>query len=142
MSRLFLDASVLFAAVASPSGGSARVLAESRQGRFEAVVSRLVLLEADRNIRKKLPSAALTRFHLILDTVPLRVVPPPSAEEIALHRLLINEKDALILAAAVASGARYLITLDRRHFMAERLRTAKLLLRIVTPGDLLQTHPE
>lgn len=136
MSRVFLDANVLFAAAASPSGGSARLLEECRHGRYEPIVSRLVLLEAERNIRKKLPPAALRRYHHLLETVPLRVVPAPSPEELHLYQPLINEKDTPIVAAAIASGAAYLVTLDRR-LVTDRLRAARLPLQLVTPGELL-----
>jgi len=64
--RLFLDASVWIAAAGSPTGGSALVLELCRHGHATAVTSRLVLLEAERNIRKKLGPEALLRFYELL----------------------------------------------------------------------------
>lgn len=138
MIRIFLDANVLFAAVASPEGGSAQILKGCRSGRLEATVSRLVLLEAERNIRKKLHSSALTRYHRILEATPFHVVPGPSAEESRPYQALINEKDLPILVAAVASGASFLVTLDRKDFMTHKLQTAPLPIRIVTPKEFFE----
>ncbi|MBI3322626.1 MAG: PIN domain-containing protein [Candidatus Omnitrophica bacterium] len=139
MTRIFLDANVLFSAVASASGGSAFILEGCRQGKFQPFVSRLVLLEAERNIRKKLPPAALTRFHRWLEDIPFRVVPPPSEDEIRIHRALINEKDAPVLAAAVASGAQVLLTLDQKDFLAHRNRLSALRIRVLSPREFLQS---
>lgn len=139
MIRLFLDANVLFAVAASPHGGSARLLEECRHGKYEAVVSRLVLLEAERNIRKKLPSSALKRYRRILGTVPFSAVQAPSLEALRTYRPLINEKDVPILAAALASRASYLVTLDRR-LVTDRLRAARLPIRFATPGEILQAQ--
>lgn len=138
MTQVFLDAHVLFAAAASPAGGSALLLEFCRKKQLEPVVSRLVLLEAERNIRSKLPRAALKRFHRFLESIPFHVVPPPPEEEVRTYRAWIHEKDAPILAAAVASRSAYLVTLDRRHFMTQALRQAKLPLKVFTPGEFLK----
>ncbi len=124
--------------MASPGGGSALLLECCRKGLVEGIVSRLILLEAERNIRKKLPPSALNRFHRILEEISLHVVAPPTPEEVRLYQGLIHEKDAPILAAAIASRATHLVTLDQRHFMTEKLRKAHLLLSIVTPRDFFQ----
>ncbi len=141
MTRVFLDASVLVAAAASPGGGSALLLELCRHRKIEPVVSRLVLLEAERNIRKKLPPSALSSYHRALEEAPFRVVPGPMEEELRLYQAIIHEKDAPILAAAVAGRAVYLITLDRRHFMTEKIRQAHLPLKILTPKEFFQEYP-
>lgn len=138
MIRVFLDANVLVAAAASREGGSALLLEFCRQKRLEPAVSRLVLLEAERNVRKKLPSPALKRYHRFLESVSFHVVAPPPEEEIRPYRALIHEKDAPILAAAVASQSALLITLDQRHFMTQTLRKADLPLKILTPREFFQ----
>lgn len=136
MIRVFLDANVLVAATASSGGGSAFILESCRQGRFQGFVSRLVLLEAERNIRKKLSIQALGRFHRWLESIPFQVVPPPSGEEIRIHRAFANEKDAPVLAAAVASGSDYLLTLDQDFL--QTTRKGNLRIKVRTPGDFLR----
>ncbi len=138
MIRVFLDSSVLLAAVASLRGGSAFLLDGAQQGRFEVCVSHLVLLEVERNVRKKLPTAALKRFHHLLETTPIQIVPSPTSEELHLYQALIHEKDVPILAAAMRSGSAYLVTLDRRDFLTEKIRTARLSMRVVTPKQFFE----
>ena len=137
MRRLFLDANVLFAAAASPNGGSARVLELCQGGFAQAIVSHLVLLEAARNIRGKLPPAAYRQFHRLCLRVPLEVRPPPQTATVRRLLALINEKDAPVLAAALEGRAEVLLTLDRQ-FMTDRIRRAQLPLQIFTPGEWLR----
>ncbi len=65
--RVFLDASVFVAAAGSSTGGSAYVLEICGKGHAAAVSSRLVLLEAERNIGAKLGENALLRFYQQLE---------------------------------------------------------------------------
>lgn len=138
--KLFFDASVLIAAAHSPTGGSGYLLEACRRGRFKSVVTRLVLIEAERNIKAKLGEEDLLRFYQLLGTVDFTVEPPLSAREIADYSHLIEQKDAHVLAAAVKSGAQFLVTLDTKHFMTERLSKADLGLIIVTPGHFIREH--
>jgi predicted nucleic acid-binding protein len=138
--RLFFDASVLVAAAHSPTGGSGYLLEACRRGKFKAVVTRLVLIEAERNIKTKLGEEDLLRFYRFLGSVNFIVEPPVSAREIADYSHLIEEKDAHVLAAAVRSGAQFLLTLDTQHFMTERLSKAGLGLIIATPGHFIREH--
>jgi predicted nucleic acid-binding protein len=138
--KLFFDASVLIAGAHSPTGGSGYLLEACRRGRFKPVVTRLVLIEAERNIKAKLGEEDLLRFYQLLGAVDFVVEPPVSAREIADYSHLIEEKDAHVLAAAVVSGAQFLLTLDTKHFMTERLSKADLGLTVVTPGHFIREH--
>ena len=138
MVRAFLDANIFVAAAASSEGGSSLLLETAKRGQLEVVSSRLALLEAERNIRKKLPFQALKRFHRLLQEAPLLIVPAPSTEEVRRYQSWINEKDAPILAAAVSGKANFLITLDRRDFFSEKLRGARLPFKVVTPRDFFR----
>jgi predicted nucleic acid-binding protein len=138
--KLFFDASVLIAGAHSPTGGSGYLLEACRRGRFKPVVTRLVLIEAERNIKAKLGEEDLLRFYQLLGSVDFAIEPPVSAREVADYIHLIEEKDAHVLAAAVRSGAQFLLTLDTRHFMTERLSKADLGLIIVTPGDFIKAY--
>lgn len=138
--KLFFDASVLIAAAHSFTGGSGYLLEACRRGRFKPVVTQLVLIEAERNIKARLGEEDLLRFYQFLGTVDFTVQPPVSAREVADYSHLIEEKDAHVLAAAVKSGAQFLLTLDTRHFMTERLSKADLGLIIVTPGHFIQAY--
>ena len=134
----FLDASVLVAASRSPSGGSALTL-EVCQGRtFRGAVTSRVLLEARVNIAAKFGEAELLTYYRQLASVRPEVVPPPSEARIRQAALLTSEKDAHVLAAALACKAGWLVTLDRKHLLTPAVQSANLPLRAGTPGDFLQ----
>lgn len=141
MIRAFLDANVFVAAAASQQGGSALLLEAAKKRLLEIVTSHLALLEAERNVRNKLPAQTLKRFHRLLQECPLLIVPVPSPEEIRRYHSFINEKDAPILAAATSSRSDFLVTFDKKGFMSEKIRRAPLPLRILAPGTLLQHLP-
>jgi predicted nucleic acid-binding protein len=138
--KLFFDASILIAGAHSPTGGSGYLLEVCRRGRFKPVVTRLVLTEAERNIKAKLGEEDLLHFYQLLGAVDFAIEPPISAREITDYSHLIQEKDAHVLAAAVRSSAQFLLTLDTKHFMTERLSKADLGLIIATPSQFTKVY--
>ncbi|MBI3596535.1 MAG: putative toxin-antitoxin system toxin component, PIN family [Nitrospirae bacterium] len=136
--RLFLDASVWIAAAGSTTGGSAATLELCRRNKTRAVASRFVLLEAERNIRKKLGREALLRFYREIASLEIKVIETPTSREIAAQNRTIDSKDAHVLAAAVKSHAEFLLTLDRKDFMTSKVLHAGLPFQIMTPGDFLR----
>ena len=136
--RLFLDASVLIAAAGSEQGGSSLILAICRENKAQAVGSRIVLLEAERNIREKLGGDALLRYYQQVANLDLELVSPPTPGECEAQARIINAKDAHVLAAAVKGRVDVLLTLDRKHFFTRQVRDAGLPFAIMTPGDYLR----
>lgn len=135
--RVFLDASVLVAAAGRPEGGSAAILDLCRRGALTPLVSSRVLLEAERNVRKKLSPDAVVRYYYFITTVRPRRVPEPRARAVERFLRVINNKDAPVLAAAVAGRAHALITLDR-DFVSGAVRRAAGRTEILEPGELLR----
>ena len=137
MRRVFLDANVYFAGSASPTGASALILQLILKGRLEATASRLVLREAERNLRRKRSQKDLKAFHQFLKHAKLHVIPTPPETAWKPYDGIIHPKDVPVLAAAVASKAAYLITLDRRHFLTKTVMENVPEMTILTPGDFL-----
>lgn len=137
MIEIFLDANVYFAGSASSTGASALVLQLALKGRIAVTASRLVLREAERNLRRKRPPKDLKMFRRFLKRTALRVIPTPPETAWTTYEGVIHPKDVPVLAAAVASKATYLVTLDRRHFMTKAVRDKVPGLTILTPGDFL-----
>lgn len=135
--RLFLDASVFIAAAGSETGGSVLVLELGRRGMVQVISSRLVLLEAERNIQAKLRRDALLRFYREIASLKLELVESPTRHETHAKEQIIHPKDAHVLAAAEKGHAEFLLTLDRKHFMSAMVLHAGLPFQIVTPGDFL-----
>ena len=135
---VFLDASVLVAASRSPSGGSALAMEMCRGRRFRAALTARVLLEARVNIAEKFGEPELLRFYQQVAALDTEMVPPPSKERLSECVPLTTEKDAHVLAAALACKADYLLTLDRRHLLTPSVLSAGLPLGVMTPGEFLR----
>jgi len=115
--NLFLDSSVLFTAANSPFGGSAKLFTMENIRLF---VSKIVLHEVEKNVRNKLEDVQLKRFFRLVSRVEV-IEGIPSKQEIDQTRRIIVEKDAVILAEFVRSNCDYLITLDKRDFLQEKV---------------------
>lgn len=133
---LFFDAASLIAAAGSPTGGSGFLLSVCQAGFLKACSSPSVLVEAERNIRAKLPAAALATYHLQLAATPLILVSPPPRGIIQQHEPIFG-KDAHVVASSLAAQAAYLLTLDRP--LIQKIEEAGLVLTALTPGDFIQT---
>jgi len=138
--RLFLDANVWFAAAVSATGASAMLLALCQEGQCEATATRLILQEAEQNLRAKAKfrDAALVRFYRLIAAPALQVVSNASREETEIYTAIVHAKDTHVLAGAHKAKADALITLDRKHFCTTSVRQAKLPFEILTPGTLLR----
>ena len=117
MIRVFLDANVYFAGCFSSTGASSLLLTLASHSRFRVVASRLVLREAERNLRRKATPNIVQAFHRFLKATRITIVSTPSDTTLRRYEAAIHPKDVPVLAAAVAAKADYLVTLDRRHFL-------------------------
>lgn len=133
--RIFVDANVLIAGADSRTGASHTVLLMAEIGLYRLVVSRLVLDEADRNLRKKLPRA-LPNFARQMAQIELEIIPPPSDEEVQRWVEVIEAKDAPILATAVSAQVDRFLTLNSKDFTPEV--AAQSGLQIMSPGEFVQ----
>ncbi len=110
MTRLFLDANVLFTAAHNPEGKAALVIELAATGHWEGVTNAHCVAEARLNLERKYLDF-LDRLEKILETV--RLVPDVPAE---LCHIRLPEKDRPVFASAVRCGATRFLTGDRRHF--------------------------
>lgn len=113
--RVFLDAGIYIAGAGSALGGSRQILDWCAERSLQPVTLRQVIIEARRNVAKKLPRAAAT-LERILQSVNAELALEPVEAEIADAALIMPEKDASILAAARKARVDYFVTLDRKHF--------------------------
>lgn len=143
MIKVFIDANIFFAAVASSAGGSYFILELAKRKEIEIVTVLHVLAEAERNIEKKLGVFALKNHYDNLLAVrptiqPLTDILPDFERRLA---EVVPEKDIPILAGALKSGIKILITLDRAHFLENKnVHVNFPELEILTPGDFLQKY--
>jgi predicted nucleic acid-binding protein len=135
--KVFLDTSVIFAAVLSPAGGSRKLFQLGEAGVLKLVIGPNVLRECDEVVRRKVPSSlpALAQL-LALGRVETSIT--PTKRHILLARSLVEYKpDALVPAEAIGARPDWFVTHDKEHFLKER-KVSDLTFSIGTPGDLIQ----
>lgn len=132
--RLFLDANVIFSAAHNPGGNARALFSLAAQGRVTLVASRYAIEEAARNIALKFPDCVAEIASLLGGLV---LVPEPAPAHVdAATAAGLPDKDAPILAAAIAARVDVLATGDRRHF-GPLYGTAVQGVLILPPADAL-----
>ncbi len=137
--RLFLDTSVLFAAVWSESGGSRLILKLGEAGAVSLWVGPTVLWEAEAVLKRKSPESR-PHMALLLDRAQVQVGPEAEEEGLALARSAVGYlPDAQVLAEALEVGVEYFVSLDRKHLVGNP-RMESLPVTVGTPGDFLDWY--
>jgi predicted nucleic acid-binding protein len=135
---VFLDSSVLYAAVFSATGPARRLILKGLQGSVTLCVSDLVLEETKRNLTKNAP-LSLPYFTIIADLLSPQATHPTKAE-IFKAAQIVHLKDAPIVAAAAKAKAEYLATHDVKHLLNHATAIAKAYdITILTPAEILST---
>jgi len=136
--RVFLDTSVVFAAVLSPSGGSRKLFRLAEIGILRLVVGAIVLRECDEVVRLKKPSSA-PQLAQLLAASRTETSPAPSTRQIRTAKSYVHySPDAYVLAEAIQAGPDWFVTHDKEHFLKQRGKIT-LPFEIGTPGDLIQS---
>jgi predicted nucleic acid-binding protein len=134
---VFFDSSCLIAAAASPNGGSGFILSVCGRGFLRAMSSPAVLVEAERNILDNCSVSAFRTHREQISATPLTLVAIPPPAELQAYEPVVFE-DAHVVAAAIAAGAEFLLTLDRR--LITRAQQAQLPILAITPKDFIEQH--
>ena len=134
---LFFDSSALFAGVVSASGASRALLLLAEAGQAAITVSEQVIVETERVIAREIPRV-LPDVREAMRSTGLRIVRDPSPDDVEADAdTTVHRADVPILAAAMQTKTDYLVTFNRRHFMADPDVAVRSGLRISTPGDAL-----
>jgi len=133
--RLFIDASVFFAASYSGTGAARELFRLAQQGRVELVVSEVVLEEVRRNLLVKAPLLAPV-FGELLQAIPHTVI-DASVEQVQEAATYTALEDAPIVAAAKAAGVDCLVSFDRQHLVESTEVAEQSGLLILVPADVL-----
>lgn len=117
MLKVFIDSSVLIAALLSNSGGSAVILRQGRDKKITMIISDNVVGEVVEKLAKIKKSKEELREYLDLVSDP---------------------KDAHILAGAKLSHCDILVTLDKKHLLNLEIKNKFKPLKIVSPKEFLE----
>jgi predicted nucleic acid-binding protein len=136
--KVFMDTSVVFAAILSPIGGARKLFQLGEAGFLKLTVGPNVLRECESVVRKKMP-ASLPTLARLLDTGRVETAPAPIDEGIQFARSPVShEPDAYVLAEAIRAAPDWFVTHDKEHFLKESSMTS-LPFHVGTPGDLIQS---
>lgn len=137
MRRVFFDASVIFAGVYSPSGGSAKLLEFVRDRKIIGITTATVLDEVLANM-DKFGGRAPVDWPAWVGQSGLYVLQHVRAEELTIFLDVVAEKDAHVVAGAAAADAEYLVTLDKKHLDNASVKEVISRPVILSPKDLLR----
>jgi len=134
--KIFLDTSVIVAAVMSPTGGARLLFHLAQADAIRLIVGKGVLLEAEEVLRRKAPNHIVTLAQFLDEAkVEISKVPTPKQQEEALT-LLDYLPDANVLAQAIAADPDWLASHDKEHFIGNPALD-KLPFLVGTPGDVI-----
>lgn len=131
MTRVFLDASVIFSGCYSTRGHSHDLMLMSLRGEYDLVCSQLVVEEARRNLAKTSKDFVLF-LDFVLENIAIEYVRPTKRQVLAAasHVAL---KDAPIVAAAKRAEVDLLVSLDKKHLLGKPELAKYAGAEIVTP---------
>jgi predicted nucleic acid-binding protein len=139
--RIFLDTSVIFAAVLSETGGARKIFRLGEAGVLQLIVGSNVLRECEQVVRRKAPASLPTLAHLLeLGMVEVTTGSPDEFLEQA-KAIVAYEPDAYVLAEAKGAEPDWFISHDKAHFLSANPGSS-LTIRIGTPGDLIEALEE
>lgn len=133
--RIAIDTTCLIAALTQPRGRSARVVRAWLEGDVEAVASEATVREAELVLgagwlKRVVPARRIDELLDDMRSRTVRVEEPGRIDELRLK----DEGDRRLAEAAVAGGARYVVTADR-EFLSQRGYGR---VEFVTPGEFLR----
>ena len=137
--KVFLDSNVLLSGLFSDKGAPRIILdlLTLNLPILAGATGRYNLMEVERNLKKRMP-AAMPVYHEYLPRLGLEVVALPSQETVRSLAGVIAEKDIPVLASAIACGAEYLITGDKKDFDGLK-KDKRYNLKIVSPSEFIET---
>ncbi|MCD5413000.1 MAG: type II toxin-antitoxin system VapC family toxin [Dehalococcoidia bacterium] len=139
--EVFLDTSVLFAAVHSEMGGARMILKLGEAGAVSLWVGPWVMREAEAALASKSPKSK-AYFVLLIDRARIRVGEEAGADMLERALAVVDyQPDAEVLAEALVMGVDYFVSFDRKHLVGNP-RAGQLAFPVGTPGDFLEWYRE
>jgi len=140
--RLFLDASVLLAALDFETNYSRLILELCRYGKARALLTEVVIREAEQAVKVLMDDEMLARFYAMLTEIEPEIIPLPRTEVLQMVDRVVMTGYSHLLSSAWAGGANYILSLDRNSFLIPEKREIALPSITLTPREfILQEVP-
>ena len=133
--RVYFDASVIIAALLSPTGGSALLLEYAKRGKISVITSQTAIDEILDKTDKL--NKSIRQINYFIAESGLIIRESITQKEIEPYKNQVDIKDAHLIAGANLTRSTYLVTLDKKHLLREDIQNKFLPLRIVSPKELL-----
>ncbi|MFB6212386.1 MAG: putative toxin-antitoxin system toxin component, PIN family [Candidatus Magasanikbacteria bacterium] len=139
--KVFIDTSVIIAAILSESGGSFYILTQFHKD-YKFLINKFVLDEVEEVVDKKFDGSSemYENLFLLMSIASIKVLPNPPKKKLDELNNVISKKDRPILSSAI-NNANYLITLDK-EFLNEKV--SKFVedknLKITRPKEFIENH--
>ena len=139
MIRFFVDTSVLFAAVYSPSGGAGRLVTDAINKDIELVISEDIAAELKEAFAEDYPRL-VPAVEVFLTATPFVYVTFTQTQRDEASEVVIDPDDAHVVAGAKLSGAQALVTLDKKHLL-DKPKVAEFVgMAVITPGQAIALY--
>lgn len=133
--KVFFDASVIIAAILSPTGGSAKLITFAKNKTIIAITSQTVIDEVTDHT-EKIHTTPEDVFEYVKES-GLLIREQVTQTEIEKVSGVVDPTDAHLVVGARGAACHYLVTLDKKHLLRSDIRKNVAPLRIVNPKKLL-----
>lgn len=134
--RIFFDTSAYIAALISPKGAAGELVRLVEAGILRMVVSKEVIIEADRVLTEKFPELVQENRRLWKHLAP-QIAPDPTTNQVKLFLERLPKADATILCSANLAKVAAFVTWNTRDFMGQDI-SSLVDFPIVVPADGLK----
>jgi len=136
--RVFFNASVVIAALLSPTGGSALLFQFIKTGLLVGLTSQTVIAEVFGEDKPEKIDKQREDIEQFVAESGLLVREAITEKDIEPYDELIDVKDAHLIAGAYLTKCIYLVSLDKKHVLKDEIRKQFLPLKIVNPKELIE----
>ena len=137
MPKVFIDSSVLIAAILSNCGGSAIILRQGRDKKIITIISESVFEEIlSKALKINKSSLEITDF---ISKHSIFIRKNDSTDKVSEFSNFVSDpKDIHVIAGAKLSNCDYLVTLDKKHLLNPQVKKAVKPLKTVSPKRFLR----
>ena len=130
----FLDSSVILSGLASPTGGSGKLLEAGKLKKVRLIANPYVVQEASYHLDKL--KLELDDLENLLSNHVVHLMSDPSKQIIQkFEKITPDSNDAPIIAGSLLSRVDYLISLDKKHILIPRVKRALKPIKVVSPKE-------
>jgi putative PIN family toxin of toxin-antitoxin system len=136
--RVYFDASIVIAALLSPTGGLAQLFRFIKLGIITGITSQTVVEEVMEEDKTKRIKRSIDEIEQFIDKSELIVREAITDEELEPYQDQVDREDAHLIAGAKLTKCTHLVTLDKKHLLRSDIQEKFLPLLIVSPKEVLE----